>query len=273
LELKLIVTGDASAAYNGDRIRFQQILTNLLGNSVKFTESGSITTELSCEPDGLRLSVTDTGIGIPPERLASIFDPFSQADNSITRKYGGTGLGLTITRDLVKLMNGEMHVESEVGKGSRFSVYLPLTKLERGAVAEPVREARETVGSIAGLNVLVAEDNKTNELLLTRVLKSEGVQYTVTRNGQEALDHFLQHSYDLVLMDVQMPVLDGLTATKRIREFEGDGRRTPIIALTAGASEKNLQHALEAGMDDLLSKPYTRDQFCALLLRWSGRAG
>ncbi len=271
LELKLIVTGDANAAYNGDRIRFQQILTNLLGNAVKFTESGSITTELTCEPDGLRLSVTDTGIGIPPERLASIFDPFSQADNSITRKYGGTGLGLTITRDLVKLMDGDLKVESEIGKGSRFSVYLPLIKLERGAVAEPAQEERESVGSIAGLNVLVAEDNKTNELLLTRLLKSEGVQYTVTRNGQEALDHFLENTYDLVLMDVQMPVLDGLTATKRIREFEGDGPRTPIIALTAGASEKNLQHALAAGMDDLLSKPYTRDQFCALLRRWSGR--
>jgi PAS domain S-box-containing protein len=271
--------GDAGARYEGDPMRLRQMLTNLVGNAIKFTHAGEIRIEGRVEPQGetpwLELSVTDTGIGIAPEKRALLFEPFSQADSSTTRKYGGTGLGLSIVRGLTLAMGGEVGLESEPGKGSRFWFRVPLKPLSD--MASPLPAKAETVLPVsmpaanARARVLVVEDNPTNRKVIVSMLDRLDCRVDLAENGQAALALLMQgEPPDMVLMDVQMPVMDGLEATRQIREWEQSaGRRAvPVIALTASAYEEDRLRCLAAGMNDYLSKPLDFTTLQAILAQW-----
>ena len=241
---------------SGDSLRLRQVLLNLLGNAVKFTERGGVRLTVAVEEgaDGMvEFHVEDSGIGIPADRLEEIFESFSQAELSITRRYGGTGLGLAISRRLVEMMGGEISVESEPGRGStfHFSAHLP--------AASPVSaEAHKEVEAVTGpLRILVAEDAEDNRLLLRAYLKGSGHALVFAENGLEAVERFQEGAFELVLMDVQMPEMDGLTATRTIREWEREQgvEPTPIVALTAYALKEEIDRVLSAGCDRHLAKP------------------
>jgi CheY-like chemotaxis protein len=253
----------------GDPLRISQVLRNLAGNAIKFTKAGRVLVHVGADSvqgsadsvQGskvtLRFSVADTGIGIPPEKHRQIFEPFTQADGSTTRKYGGTGLGLSISSGLVQLMGGRIWVESKLAAGSTFYFTIPL-ELPRAEPANglvtPPAETWER--ATRNLRILVAEDNSVNQRLAARLLEREGHTVTIANSGQEALEWFEQHQFDLILMDVQMPQVDGLQATARIRERErGSGHRVPIVAMTAQAAESDRLRCLESGMDAYVTKP------------------
>ncbi|MCX6624106.1 MAG: response regulator [Acidobacteria bacterium] len=246
----------------GDPLRLRQILNNLLSNAVKFTEKGSV--ELNVDAlvsDGgrrvmVRVDVCDTGAGIPPDKLPVIFDKFTQADGSITRRYGGTGLGLAITKKLVDMHGGAIAVESSQENGSRFSVELPYelpTTPANPAARMPVREARALPAPL-GHRILVVEDNHVNQRVVTAVLRKNGYQVAVANNGQEALDLLAEQPFDLTLMDVQMPILDGIETTRRIRT-DLRWQNLPIVAMTAHAMNGDRERCLEAGMNGYVAKP------------------
>jgi signal transduction histidine kinase/CheY-like chemotaxis protein len=262
----------------GDYGRLNQILLNLAGNAFKFTATGNVAIHAGCHPREetsadetpsvtLCFSVRDTGIGIDSDKLESVFEAFEQADNSVTRKYGGTGLGLAITRRLVALMGGSVWVESEPGKGSTFyfTAILRLTPVSSEAqVPSPVGPGR--AAQTRPLRILLAEDNPVNQLLAIRILEKQGHQVAVAANGQEAVELSARDQFDAVLMDVQMPVMDGLMATKQMRERErGTGGHVLIIALTARAMDEDRETCTAAGMDAFLSKPIHASQLLALL--------
>lgn len=248
----------------GDVGRLRQIMINLVGNAIKFTEQGEVAVSISLQsgaPSGqvnLLFAVRDTGIGIPIEKQTSIFQPFQQADSSITRSYGGTGLGLTISSRLVGMMGGQLQVESDLGQGSIFYFSLSL------AIATQVIPTTSvvTVASLSqdrqALKVLLADDNAVNRMLAVRLLNKAGHQVIVAENGREAVQAWEAEQPDVILMDVQMPVMDGLEATQLIRNLEQQKQlnATPIIALTANAMERDREQCLAAGMDDFLSKPF-----------------
>lgn len=268
LQLHLDVAADVPDCVLGDRKRLAQALLNLLGNAVKFTQQGSVTLAVRREPgqaEMLRFQVRDTGMGIPPERCESIFEPFTQADGSVTRNYGGSGLGLTITRRLVDLMGGHIEVVSALGEGSifTFSAYLPASRMPP-AQLPPAPQAVPR-----GLRILVAEDQPANAYLLQAMLRPGGHSIDVAANGQLALQLWRDRPYDVVLMDMQMPVLDGLSATREIRRIEAEeGRdRTPIIAISAHAFEADVQRSLATGCDAHLSKPVAKSDLLAVLGR------
>lgn len=245
-------------AVMGDRDRIQQVLLNLLSNAIKFTHQGGVTLEASSRARDsasidLVFRIIDTGIGIPEEQRRVVFEAFRQADGSITRKYGGSGLGLAIASRLVERMGGEMHLESTIGHGSAFTIVLPSPIAER----EPVVPAATSPAAppLHPLRILVAEDNDINLLLIHRLLEKGGHTVESVQNGLAALDRAARVAYDVILMDVQMPLMDGLTATRRIRESE-NGRRTPIVALTAHALETERERCLASGMDAVLTKPF-----------------
>ena len=389
------VAEDVPAAVNGDDGRLRQILTNLVGNALKFTHEGEVVVSVTAERSQLRFEVRDTGIGVDPEQLGHLFQSFSQADSSTTRRYGGTGLGLAISRQLVELMAGAIGAESELGRGSTFwfTVELPVAVaktpspprdleglyvlvvddnatnreiLERRLVswrmhcetaadgneglervraravegrpydlvlldhhmpgldgvgvaralsgegppvillssagrtrggpgisatlAKPVRDSRlyDAIATVmshdatpaepnaapalrgrgGGASILLAEDNPTNQAVAVNILRRRGYRVDVVTHGAEAVDALRRETYAAVLMDCQMPVLDGYEATAEIRRLEGDARRTPIIAMTAHAMEGDRERCLEAGMDDYLSKPLHADNLDAVLRRW-----
>jgi PAS domain S-box-containing protein len=262
----------------GDPGRIRQIVTNLVGNAIKFTSQGTVCVTAGAELHGdaaarLRVSVHDTGIGIPKDQLSTIFDPFAQADSSTTRNFGGTGLGLTICARLAGLMGGDIAVESVLGEGSRFSFSIGCG-VPAGNSAEPATRGASTPklapgAKLQGASILVCEDNEVNQLLACRVLERMGHRVRLVANGQEALDALAGESFSLVLMDMQMPGMDGLEATAawRLRESAGQ-TRVPVIALTANALTGNREACLTAGMDDFLTKPYTASQLAAVLERW-----
>jgi signal transduction histidine kinase/DNA-binding response OmpR family regulator len=257
---------DATARLDvlGDPLRVRQIVANLLSNAVKFTEQGSIRVSLSSNRrrDGrvdTEVQVSDTGLGIPQDKLRTIFDKFTQADGSITRKYGGTGLGLAITRRLVEMHNGEIHVESEVGKGSMFSVKLTLEPAPAVPVEVPAEKSDAAHGTPApapGMHLLLVEDNLVNQKVVLAILRKKGYQIDVANDGREALNKLEvpDAKYDLILMDVQMPVLDGLEAT-RILRHDPRWASLPIIAMTAHAMNGDRERCLQAGMNAYVSKP------------------
>jgi PAS domain S-box len=258
-----------------DCLRVEQIVGNLLGNALKFTESGSITFEVRVGADGREIFfvVSDTGIGIRPEQMPRLFRPFSQADPLLFQKYGGSGLGLTIVRRLCELMGGAVHVESTFGKGSVFTA---------SVLAPPAREENDTVvsaGKAGGLpdnlRILVAEDNPVNRKLIGRMLDRIGCTARLAVDGREALDLTRESDFDVILMDVNMPVLNGLDATRAIREDEVRHGRIParIVALTAGISEEERRACAEAGMDGFLGKPFTVDSLRAVLEKAAGEMG
>jgi len=249
---------DLPARFLGDPVRLRQVLMNLTGNAVKFTPQGGVHLTVEGHSGGgpdvaLTLTVRDTGIGIPPARQAAIFESFTQADGSTTREYGGTGLGLTISRHLVELMGGRISVESEAGEGSLFTVSLSLPRCD----GMDARTAPDPSGQgKLGLRVLLAEDNPTNMKLARRLLERWGCAVDAVGDGQEAARAALCARYDVVLMDIQMPVMDGLAAAAAVRAAEqGTGRRVPIIAMTANAVQGDRECCLGAGMSDYVSKP------------------
>ena len=295
LELQVEIASQARGLRRGDAARLRQILSNFLSNALKFTETGEVrlTVEGAAEhgPDGLRLTVSDTGMGIAPEKLPLLFQKFTQLDASTTRRFGGTGLGLAICRELAELMGGKVSVESRPGEGSRFTVVLPLERVA-GAPAltaepvaspsepevEPFAAAVEAELSVAleaaqgeaerpALRVLAAEDNLTNQLVLTTIMQIFGMDLTLASDGQEALEAWRETHFDVVLMDIQMPRLDGVAATCRIRAEEAaSGRpRTPILALSANALTHQVEAYLAAGMDGHLAKPIELDKLQAAL--------
>lgn len=243
----------------GDPLRLKQILTNLIGNAVKFTREGSITIacrviESSEAAVSLRFDVTDTGIGIPADKIKHVFEPFGQADSSTTRQYGGTGLGLTICRQLVDLMNGEISAESEPDRGSSFWFTCKLGITQPASTASEQFERAEQAGEVC--HILLAEDDDVSSQVASRLLEKMGHCCTRVGNGREAFEAVKNHDYDLILMDCRMPEMDGLDATRAIREWESSkARATPIIALTANAFDSDRERCLAAGMDMHLSKP------------------
>jgi CheY-like chemotaxis protein len=265
----------------GDPGRISQVLNNLCHNAVKFTDRGFVAVKVqarhvdarTCE---VRVAVQDSGIGIAPEKHATIFNAFSQADASTTRQFGGTGLGLTICKRLVEGMGGRMWLESAPGQGSTFYFSLPL---QRGShhtpppaapvsmLAEEMKPVPTRVGQQASLQVLLVEDNPINQLLAKAILTNLGHQVETARDGREALDLFATRPWDMVLMDIHMPVMSGLDATRHIRQQEAPGRHTPIIATTAGAMEADRAACLAAGMDDYIAKPYKPQVLQDLLTR------
>ena len=241
----------------GDPVRLRQILINLVGNAVKFTAAGSVRLVLTaCPGNILRFAVVDTGIGVPTDKMAAIFEDFTQADGSHTRQFGGTGLGLGITRRLVQLMGGRLWAESQPGRGSTFLVELPVIPGEPVEDVCPLPEKANPVLPTA-LRILVAEDNLINQKVICSMLRRQGWTVTLARNGEEAYRSFLEGGCDLVLMDVQMPEMDGLESTRCIRRAEQNHglRRIPIIALTAHAASAQHTQCLAAGMDAVITKP------------------
>ncbi len=240
--------------------RVRQILHNLASNALKFTSAGEVCIRLTALEPGLRIAVSDTGVGIAPDVLETLFDKFVQADASTTRRYGGTGLGLSICRELAQMMDGAVRVESRLGEGSTFIVDLPLVRLgdaERAPIGRPASEGRSEAFDLGALRVLAAEDNLTNQLVLTTLLAQVGVEPVMVENGKLAVEAWEREPFDLILMDVRMPVMDGLTATGLIRAAEqASGRpRTAIVALSADALTHQVAAYAQAGMDGHLAKP------------------
>jgi TMAO reductase system sensor TorS len=286
LELRCEIDPSVPAAVRGDPVRLRQVLINLAGNAIKFTEAGEVVVRVAAlAADGsLRFEVSDTGIGIAAEAQSQIFSAFTQADSFTTRKYGGTGLGLAICRQLVALMGGVIGVTSEQNRGSTFwfeirmepvaapavlavpAVRPAVAHLPAAAAATGVPSATGSVGPL----ILVVEDNAVNREVAAGMLENLGYRSEAAVNGLLALEAVAETTYAAVLMDCQMPVMDGLTATQEIRRREaGSGGRMPIIALTANAMEANRERCLAAGMDDFLPKPFTQVQLAAVLGRWA----
>jgi CheY-like chemotaxis protein len=260
----------------GDPVRMRQVLVNLVDNSIKFTDRGEVVVRVEAQPTApdmvrLRLAVRDTGIGIPAAQRSRIFQHFTQADSSSTRKHGGTGLGLAICSQLVALMGGRIEVESEEGHGSLFTVDLRFLL----APTQPVAPARDVAPAVstgvdgARRRVLLAEDNPVNQLVARGLLTCLGCDVDVAANGQEAVRLFAAARYDLVLMDCMMPGLDGYEATAAIRRIEPADGRTPVVAMTASAMQGDRERCLAAGMDDYLSKPVDRAALARVLVAWA----
>jgi signal transduction histidine kinase/ActR/RegA family two-component response regulator len=259
LSLALNVQPAARGVYLGDSVRVRQILYNLISNGLKFTEAGGVKVTLSRRGSRLKLQVADTGIGLAADKQATLFQKFEQADASTTRRYGGTGLGLAICRDLAELMGGEIRAESAPGEGATFIVELPLERLS----AAPERLGESGADHAAAdpqgpaIRVLAAEDNRMNQLVLRTLLGQLGIEPTIVGNGREAVEAWASEPWDMILMDVQMPEVDGPTATGMIRARERAAglARTPIVALTANAMAHQVAEYVEAGMDDFVAKP------------------
>jgi signal transduction histidine kinase/ligand-binding sensor domain-containing protein/CheY-like chemotaxis protein len=277
LEYSLSVADDVPDRLVGDPDRLRQILVNLLGNAVKFTERGGISISVGRDPAAddvtLLFAVHDSGIGIPADKQDLIFDAFRQADGSTTRKYGGTGLGLAICSRLVELMGGSIWVESELGRGStfHFSARLGVATETPGEIDEKARRLAMAVTTfnpepLTALRILLAEDNPVNQRLATKLLEKRGHRVTVAATGSGAVQRAQDETFDVVLMDVQMPDMDGLEATALIREWEKSrGRRTPIIALTAHSMKGDRERCLSAGMDNYVTKPFDAAQLIAVV--------
>ncbi|HEX7386350.1 MAG TPA: MHYT domain-containing protein [Castellaniella sp.] len=243
--------------FRGDQLRVLQILTNLVGNAIKFTESGSIHVDFALESGAVHIEVRDTGIGMTVDQVRTIFEPFTQADASISRRFGGTGLGTTIARQLVEVMKGRIEVESAPGEGSVFHVWLPLASSEAPAEDEPTVLADHPAGDLPSLSILIADDVPQNLELLRLVLERHGHRVVSAVDGAQAFEKYQQGHFDVVLMDVHMPGTDGREATRLIRQFErAEGQaRTPVIALTASVMADDRRDARQAGMDGFAVKP------------------
>jgi PAS domain S-box-containing protein len=264
--LEVRIDESAKGAWVGDSLRLRQILSNLISNGLKFTAEGGVSVEVRHEDDCLVMAVRDTGIGIAADKISTLFEKFAQEDASTTRRYGGTGLGLSICRELVELMGGRIEVESEKGVGSCFSVHLPLPRGEAPAASRPARREESARGE-APLKVLAAEDNMTNQLVLRSLLAPVGADLTLVPDGAEAVEAFRAGHFDVILMDIQMPVMNGVEATLAIRALEAaEGRRrTPILSLSANAMTHQVEDYAAAGMDGSVAKPIEVEKLYAAL--------
>ncbi len=279
LRVHLVFGEGIPAELFGDAVRVRQVLINLVSNATKFTDDGEVEVSVALVDKTatevrVRIRVRDTGIGIPLEKQGELFQKFVQVDSSTTRRFGGTGLGLAIVRELVDLMGGTVSLQSRPGEGSTFCVELPLALVAAAStsvVESTVVDVTEpTVSSYAAVRprVLVAEDNAVNQAVITRMLATKGCDIALAVNGREAVDMVRAGNFDLVLMDLMMPEMDGLEATQVIRREEAGTRRVPIVAVSAAASEADRVRCLAAGMDDFLSKPMSLDDLSRVLGRW-----
>ena len=275
LEMSIVLEKDLPEVVTGDAGRIRQILLNLAGNAIKFTEQGRVKIKVSLEGREarkcqVRFSVMDTGIGIPVEKQKTVFEQFVQVDGSLTRKFGGTGLGLAISKELVELMGGTIGLHSRDGEGTEVWFVLPLESEEISADERSQRTS--AVNSVPSSQhqgrILLVEDNRINQLFTKKVLERLGFLVDIADNGQEALSQVQQESYGIVLMDCQMPVMDGYESTRQIRKLGSGYERLPIIALTAHALEGDRERCLEAGMDDYMTKPFVGDGLVQFIKKW-----
>jgi CheY-like chemotaxis protein len=282
LQLACTIPANLPKALVGDSGRLRQILTNLIGNAVKFTEKGEVgvsiqAIEVDTASAFIGFEISDTGIGIPPDKQHHVFDAFAQADGSTTRRYGGTGLGLSIASQLCEMMGGTIEVTSEPGRGSTFRFTARFERQQEAArqpAVSPLRSDPEPAPEgIAGARVLLVEDNPVNLEVALALLESSGCEVETATNGFEALESHARGEYGMIFMDCQMPEMDGFEAVAEIRRREsGSGRRVPIVALTASAIEGDREQCLAAGMDDYLPKPFTAAQIRSTLANWLGPA-
>ncbi|AMO72163.1 CHASE domain-containing protein [Sphingorhabdus sp. M41] len=271
-----------------DGYRMRQVVMNLLANAIKFTETGYITIsakfrelgpsgQVDCQQSELTISVADTGLGIASDRQEAIFEPFIQEDDSTARKHGGSGLGLTISRQLVELMGGSIQLESQVGRGSKFTLEIPVARLEKGAsenlIKFPTQPQPHSENAGGAIRILVAEDHDVNQVLIGEMLNRLGYEFELAVDGAEAVAMIrkaalAENQYDLVLMDLQMPYVDGIKAAQMVREQGIDGQMLPIIALTANAFEQDVERCIEAGMQAHLAKPISIEGLREAVLDW-----
>ncbi len=290
LTLTTSIAHDVPTILNGDPVRFRQILTNVLGNAVKFTDRGQIDLHVEPAPDrgeqvGLVVTVSDTGIGIPPDQQERLFQPFEQGDGSITRRYGGTGLGLVITQRLVDLMDGEISVYSVPGQGSSFTIavyfdppaepdFLLRERIDSALDPEASGTSSAPEGAagsgLAGLRILVVDDSIVNLTLAEALLRDYQVRVVAVESGDEALAVVGTERFDLILMDLEMPEMSGMDVARKLREAHRSTRDVPIVAVTAHAFPEKRREVIEAGMNDLLAKPYLPDQLYAVIAKWCG---
>ena len=276
LALRLDFAPNEDTLVQGDAIRIQQILFNLVGNAIKFTDRGTVQVSVAIEPGAgraltLHLAVSDTGIGIPDSAMPTLFDRFTQADSTTMRRYGGSGLGLAITREIVQMMGGTIATTSTPGLGSRFVVSIPSRVVERSEMLPAAAESGAAEPGRPALRILVAEDNDVNQILINAVLTRMGHVVHLVANGQLAVEAVRRGDYDLVLMDLQMPGMDGVEATQAIRAL-GDARASlPIVAMTANAFEEDRQACLAAGMDDYVAKPIDVEHLARAIARCTAR--
>ncbi len=267
VEITAEIAEDVPAFVLCDVTRLRQVMMNLVGNAVKFTEAGSVTLLVCHGPeDRLDVAVRDTGVGIPEEARHTLFQRFSQVDASIARLHGGTGLGLAISRQIVELMGGEITVESVLGLGSTFRFWLPAPSTESPDHADAAGPSAESP-ALPPARVLVAEDNQTNRLVLAAYLAMGGHTTQMVSNGVEALEALEAADFDLILMDVQMPVMDGITAARRIRGLPGPAASVPIIALTANAMHGDRETCISAGMTEYVAKPVSLEALYGAIAR------
>ena len=277
LDFTLGMSSDIPHAIKSDPNRIRQILFNLIGNALKFTEAGGVKVDVSQKTIGqdkleLCFAVTDTGIGLTPEAQSKLFNKFAQADSSVSRKYGGTGLGLAISKKLAAMMGGEIGVESVPGQGSTFWFTIRCARGDPQAVDEEIStgakiEQADPSAQHQSLRILVAEDNQVNQMVLKAILGKTNHRVDMVNNGIEAVAAVMRCKYDLILMDVQMPEMDGVTATKKIRDLPGDDRDIPIIAVTANAMLGDREKYLDAGMTDYVSKPVSLQKLTDVITR------
>lgn len=264
LEIKLDVHSDVPETLVGDPSRLAQILINLVGNSIKFTDKGfveirAIIKSKSNNSIDIEFSVTDTGIGIAKEKLNSIFESFTQADSDTSRKYGGTGLGLTISKQLVELQGGQIGLESKIGTGTRFFFNIPFGISQKHAEVKPSETSdSDNFEILENSRILLVEDNEFNKIVAEDTIMEylKGIHLEHASNGLEALNMVVSGAYDIVLMDIQMPEMDGYEATSKIRQLENAKRHTPIMAMTANATPEEIEKCFNSGVDDYISKPF-----------------
>lgn len=272
LKINTSIAKSVPEVFIGDPVRLRQIVLNLLGNAIKFTEKGKITVSALAVPQGsnsvaLQVSVQDTGTGIPDEKLKTIFNEFEQADTSISRKYGGTGLGLTISRKLVEMQQGTIDIISKVGKGTKVSFIIPYLIGTETDIEVQMVDATGN-GDLAGTKILVVDDEHYNRLLIQTILEKWGISPLVVSNGKEALEAIKENNFDIILMDVRMPVMNGIEATKAIQKLADKKKaKTPILALTATTRKTEIDECITAGMSHVVPKPFNENELYNLLLK------
>lgn len=271
LDFQVAISDALPRNHLGDPTRIRQVLNNLLSNAIKFTDEGAIKLDIRPAGDGVVIEVSDTGIGMSEAQLKRLFTPFSQADTDTTRRFGGTGLGLALCRQLVERMHGQIRVESSEQSGSSFLVSLPLPVADPGRPPAIPERTPAPTEPVQACRILLVEDNRVNQIVATGLLQKLGHDVDHAENGERALGALAARDYDLILMDCQMPVMDGFEATRRIRR-DPRWQQLPIIAVTANVMEGDEQACLAAGMDDYLTKPYNRQRLDEVIRRWAPRS-
>lgn len=277
ISLTCRLAGDVPEKLIGDATRLRQILFNLIGNAMKFTNFGSVHVDVSCLPvagddtSRLYVSISDTGIGIPEDKIHKVFEAFTQADGSYTRKYGGTGLGLNVVKRLVELMGGSIAVDSEVGRGTTVHFSIVMKKLDQGILEAEYGDGTPKAGRNS-MKILVAEDDTINRYTISKFLEKLGHVVKTVENGREALKQLQMERFGCVFMDIQMPVMNGIEAVKNIRSGKDELSRIPVVAVTAHAMQGDREIFLQAGMDDYISKPVDLDELEKVLGRISDKA-